>query len=258
MFLSKRPTFWTGKMTYLKRFVLITLLVIVLLTGGFVAWALNAAQPGPAALAALVSDEQIEVTQTSSYITFHPSNIQPSTALIFYPGGRVDYRAYAPALRRIAEQGYLVVLVPVRLNLAFFDIEAGAPALTDFPEIKTWAVGGHSLGGAAASLFVPNHPEISAIIFWASYPANDGLKNSGVQALSIYASLDGLAAIADIDASKANLPADAVFVPIEGGNHAQFGDYGEQSGDNPATISPEEQWGQISSATVAFLQSLAP
>lgn len=245
-------------MTYLKRFLLITLLALVLLTGGFVVWALNAAQPGPAALAALVSDDSVTVTQTSSYITFQPSNLQPSTALIFYPGGRVDYRAYAPALRRIAEQGYLVVLVPVRLNLAFFDIEAGAPALTDFPEIKTWAAGGHSLGGVAASLFAANHPEIKGIVYWASYPANDGLKNSGVQALSIYASLDGLASIADIEASKANLPANAVFVPIEDGNHAQFGDYGPQSGDLAATISPEEQWQQIARATIDFLQSLTP
>jgi hypothetical protein len=29
-------------------------------------------------------------------------------------------------------------------------------------------------------------------------------------------------------------------VSIEGGNHAQFGWYGPQEGDNPATISREE------------------
>jgi pimeloyl-ACP methyl ester carboxylesterase len=245
-------------MTYIKRFLLITLAITLILASGFVAWAMNAAQPGQAGLSALISDEQVLVTQSAAYIVFQPADQQPSTGLIFYPGGRVDYRAYAPALRQIAAEGYLVVLVPVRLNLAFFDIEAGAPALKDFPQITTWAVSGHSLGGAAASLFVTNHPEISAIIFWASYPANDSLKDTDIKALSIYASLDGLASLDDIDASKANLPADAVFVPIEGGNHAQFGDYGQQSGDLPATISPEEQWGQVARATSDFLQLLAP
>jgi triacylglycerol esterase/lipase EstA (alpha/beta hydrolase family) len=245
-------------MKYLQRFLLIIFLIILLLTGGFVIWASFPAQPGPAALAALISDDSITVTETSSYITFQPTAIQPSTALIFYPGARVDYRAYAPAMRQIAVQGYLVVLVPVSLNMALFDIEAGAPALNDFSQITTWAVGGHSLGGSAASLFVQNHPEISAVIYWAAYPTDENLKNTDIKALSVYASLDGLATIADIEASKARLPANAIFMPIEGGNHAQFGDYGQQSGDNPASISPEEQWEQISRSTVAFLQSLTP
>jgi hypothetical protein len=43
---------------------------------------------------------------------------------------------------------------------------------------------------------------------------------------------------------------------IEGGNHAQFGSYGPQEGDKPATISPEEQWEQVAAATVEFLKGL--
>jgi pimeloyl-ACP methyl ester carboxylesterase len=245
-------------MTHLKRFLLITLSVTLLLAGGFVFWASNAAQPGPAALAALVSDARITVTQTDDYILFRPAAIQPSTGLIFYPGGRVDYRAYAPALRQIAEQGYLVVLVPVRLNLAFFDLEAGAPALTDFPTIKTWAISGHSLGGVAASIFAGNHPEIKGIVYWASYPANDSLKESGLKTLSLYGTRDGLTKPETIQQNKSLRPIDSLLIPIEGGNHAQFGDYGLQSGDLPATISPEEQWQQISRATADFLQSLMP
>jgi len=245
-------------MQYLKRFLLIVFVIVFLLSAGFVVWALNAASPGQAALAALVSDGQVTVTQTADYIAFQPSAMQPSTGLIFYPGGRVDYRAYAPVLHQIAAQGYLVILVPVNLNLAFFDIEAGAPALRDFPEIQTWAVSGHSLGGVAASIFAANHPEIRGIAYWASYPADDTLKNSDLQTLSIYGTLDGLATSETVEKNKALMPADAIFVPIEGGNHAQFGDYGEQSGDNPASISAEEQWGQIVRATSDFLQSLAP
>jgi hypothetical protein len=36
-------------------------------------------------------------------------------------------------------------------------------------------------------------------------------------------------------------PADATFLAIAGGNHAQFGVYGPQEDDKPATISSAEQ-----------------
>jgi len=45
-------------------------------------------------------------------------------------------------------------------------------------------------------------------------------------------------------------------VAIEGGNHAQFGWYGPQAGDNPATISREAQQEQIIEATVELLALL--
>jgi pimeloyl-ACP methyl ester carboxylesterase len=257
-------------MKYLKRFLLVLLLVSLLLLGGFVFWASMSAQPGQAALKALVSDETVTVTQSDSYIVFQPAThsadlsvqagqaAQPAIGLIFYPGGRVDYRAYAPALRQIAAQGCLVVLVPVRLNLAFFDIDAGLSALRDFPQITTWAAGGHSLGGVAASIFAQNHPEVRGVVFWASYPADERFRATGLPALSVYGTLDGLAGPDRIDQSRALLPETARFVRIEGGNHAQFGDYGSQPGDLPATISPEEQWTQIARATAEFLQSLTP
>ena len=43
-------------------------------------------------------------------------------------------------------------------------------------------------------------------------------------------------------------------VIIEGGNHAQFGDYGEQKGDGEATISAEEQWGESVTAIMNFME----
>jgi hypothetical protein len=58
------------------------------------------------------------------------------------------------------------------------------------------------------------------------------------------------------DASRALLPADTTWVVIEGGNHAQFGDYGSQPGDNPATISAADQQTQVVMATVVFLDTL--
>jgi dienelactone hydrolase len=231
--------------------------VILLGAGGFVFWAETPSQPRQAALEALKSDDKVIVTDAGKYIVFEPASGSAVTGFIFYPGGHVEYRAYAPILHQIAAQGIFVVLVPVKLNLAFFDIEAGAPALMDFPQIKAWATGGHSLGGVASALFVQNHPEIRAVVFWASYPADDKLKNSGIKMLSIYGTQDGgLDDGAKIEQYKAFEPTDTVFVVIEGGNHGQFGDYGTQPGDKLATISPQEQWRQVAIATVQFLQAL--
>ncbi|GAB4492282.1 MAG: alpha/beta hydrolase [Anaerolineales bacterium] len=242
---------------FLKLTALTLLVLLVLAAGGFLIWAATPSQAQSAALTALQSDEAVTVSDNGRYITFQPAAGQPTTGFIFYPGGHVDYRAYAPILHKIAAEGILVALVPVKLNLAFFDIEAGAPVLTDFPQIQVWATGGHSLGGVASALFAKNHPQIRGLIFWASYPADDSLKNAPIKMLSIYGTQDGgLDNGAQIEKYKAFQPADTIFVVIEGGNHGQFGDYGPQPGDKPATISPESQWQQTAQATVKFLQSL--
>jgi len=52
------------------------------------------------------------------------------------------------------------------------------------------------------------------------------------------------------------LPPTTVYVEISGGNHAQFGYYGDQSGDNPATITREAQQSETLNATVELLQKL--
>lgn len=240
-----------------KIFVRVSLGVIALLLvaiTGFIIWAQTPYQPGQQALAALQSGSLVEVIDHGEYIAFAPAGRIPTTAFLFYPGGRVDYRAYAPILRGIAAEGYLVILLQVNLNLAFFDIEAGAPVLQAYPGIEHWITGGHSLGGVAAAYFAAGHPEIEGIVFWASYPADDRLLNTDIRMLSIYGSEDGtLNNGAEIEQYKANQPADTEFVVIQGGNHAQFGDYGAQEGDNPATIPAESQWQQTVEATAGFL-----
>lgn len=241
-------------MKIFKRILLGLLVVATLLVFGFVLWADTPLGPAPEALSALESDSQVIVT-IDDFITFQPVSSNLETGFIFYPGGRVDYRSYAAPLHEIAAQGYLVVLVPVRLNLAFFEINAAQPVFEKYPQIQHWAVGGHSLGGVASALFAKDHPEVDGLIFWASYPADDSLKNSKLKMLSIYGTND-MAGVAKFEETKTLLKADAQYIIIEGGNHAQFGDYGLQPGDNVATISRIEQQRQTVEATVNFLGEL--
>jgi hypothetical protein len=242
-------------MKIFKRILLGLLIVLAVLVIGFVIWSLNPLQPTADALAALESDSKVTVTQTGDYVSFMPTGTTPTKAFAFYPGGHVDYRAYAAPLHKLAEQGYLAILLPVRLNLAFFDINAADRAIPDFPQIQNWAVGGHSLGGVAASMYAAKHDNLDGVVYWASYPADDSLINSEMAFTSIYGTLD-MGGVDAFQSSASILPSDTEFVVIEGGNHSQFGNYGLQPGDNPATIPWQEQQAQAVAATARLLDSL--
>jgi pimeloyl-ACP methyl ester carboxylesterase len=149
------------------------------------------------------------VTQADGLIVFEPAGSPASTGFIFYPGGGVDYRAYAPALRLVAAQGYRVALARMPLNLAFFDANAADGVIAQYPEIQCWAVGGHSLGGVAAASYASRSDKIHGLVLWASYPGDGALASSDLNVLSIYASLDGLSTPQQIEASRSQLPPEA-------------------------------------------------
>jgi pimeloyl-ACP methyl ester carboxylesterase len=232
-------------------------LILVLVTTGFVVWGETPAQPMTEALAALQSDAQVTIT-SGRWLAFTPVASEPTTGFIIYPGGRVDYRAYAPAAHQIAAQGYLVVIVQMPLNLAVFGVNAAQDVQAAYPQIRHWAIGGHSLGGAMAAAFASTHPgAVQGLALWAAYPASSNdLSRSGLRVVSIFGSQDGLATGEKIDASRPLLPANTTWVKISGGDHAQFGWYGDQAGDNPASISRSDQQAQIINATLSFLEGL--
>ncbi|HKJ39322.1 MAG TPA: alpha/beta hydrolase [Anaerolineales bacterium] len=234
----------------------IVLVVLLVGVGLFTLWAQNPYSASEIALQALESDDLVLVNEESGLITFEPVNAQSDIGFIFYPGGRVDYRAYAPVLHKIAAHGYFVALVSVPLNMAIFNTNAADSVMELFPNIQQWVVGGHSLGGVTASSYASeNLVQIDGLVFWASYPADDSLKDTNIKALTIYGTND-MEGDKQINISKSRLPDSALFITIDGGNHAQFGSYGPQPGDRPATITDEEQWAQAAELTVQFLESL--
>lgn len=237
-------------------FALLTLLLVA--TFGFVLWANQALPPMAEALAALQSDAQVEVRSTEGRLEFFPRNATAELGLIFYPGGRVDFRAYAPLAKAIAAQGYPVFLIKMPLNLAFFNPNAAEAVIAQHPEIRCWVIGGHSLGGAMAANFAKKHPrQVDGLVLWAAYPASsDDLSDSNLAVLSVFADQDTLATLEKIQASQALLPPSTQWVRIQGGNHARFGWYGDQPGDGVATIGREAQQEQILAATIQFLESV--
>ena len=192
-------------------------------------------------------------------LLFEPTGAQNGIGFILYPGARVDQRAYAPLARGIAVRGNVVVIVPMLLNLAILSPDRAQDVIDSYHGIRTWAVGGHSLGGSMAAHFARLHiKEIKGLVLWASYPAStDDLSTAALPVLSVSASRDGLATPAKIAAARPLLPPATMYLPIEGGNHAQFGSYGTQISDHAASISAAEQWRLVIQATANFLAQVA-
>lgn len=211
----------------------------------------------PQAAEALRSTEEVEFSDSAGWLSFYPRAERPRIGLIFYPGGRVPASAYAPAAQAIAAQGYAVFIPPMPFNLAFLDIDRGLAIQQAHSEITTWAIGGHSLGGAMAAEFVARHPgAVRGLVLWASYSAAD-LSAQNLNVVSIYGSLETSRESFISAEARARLPANAVFVEINGGNHEQFGYYTGQLNDPAAYISRDDQQSQAVMATLGLLQSLA-
>lgn len=223
---------------------------------GFVWWASSTPEVGSRVDAALRSDGRVEVSEDDGY-TFRPVD-GADVGLVLYPGARVAPASYAVSARAIAEEGFLVVVPELTLNLAVLDPSAADDVIADHTEVDRWVVGGHSLGGAMAAGYVEGRPErVVGLLLWAAYPAGSvDLSSADLLVASISGSLDGLTTPADVADSRSRLPDDTDFVVIEGGNHAQFGDYGAQAGDNHATIGVDEQQAQIVEASVRLLRSV--
>lgn len=224
-----------------RRILLISTIVIIAAVLGFTVWAYTPLGPSQKAVDSLLDSETVSITQGKNII-FHPSEPM-DTGIIIYQGGRVDPRSYSVLAHGLAEKGYTVFIPKMPFNLAVIDKNAALRIINENPEIDKWVLVGHSLGGAMAASLVYDEPdEFQGLVLLAAYPpANNDLSSSEIKVTTIYGSNDQVASPTEIEESFNRLPPDSRKVLIEGGNHAQFGDYGKQDGDGTATISPEEQ-----------------
>ena len=127
------------------KMLIIVLLVPLVIFTGLIVWAETPPSPMQQAINALQSDSNVTVIN-GQWLTFKPTASNYTTGMIIYPGGRVDYRSYAPLAHAIANEGFLTIIVPMPLNLAVFGANAANDVIKSYPEITSWAIGGHSLG----------------------------------------------------------------------------------------------------------------
>ncbi len=173
-----------------------------------------------------------------------------STALIFYPGAKVEYTAYTPIMLRLAAAGVDCFLLEMPYNLAIFGIQAADSVLTAY-EYSAWYIGGHSMGGAMAAVYASSHQsELAGLILLAAYPTSS---LGELPVLSIYGTYDTVVNAEKL-ASVGEYTTSLTEIEIVGGNHAWFGSYGEQTGDGTATITHDDQWEQTVTAILAFIE----
>ena len=216
------------------------LLLLVILAGAFFWYVSDYYRAEDVALEVLAQDTGISVQDN---LTILSPSYSTDTAIIFYPGAKVEAEAYLPLLDQIRQTGVTCILVHMPFHMAIFDPNAAENVMAQFPQIQHWYMAGHSMGGAMASQFASKHPdEVDGLILLGAYIYGD---YPDEKALTVYGSLN--------QSVEDHIDYTENIVEIEGGNHAQFGNYGPQKGDLPATISAEEQQAQAVTAIEAFL-----
>ena len=199
------------------------LAILVLTAGGFFWYLSDYYRAEGVALEVLATEDHLEVRDDLTILSLsYPTD----TATIFYPGAKVEGAAYLSLLDRLRQTGLTCILAEMPFHLAIFDVNAAEDVMAQFPDIRHWYLAGHPDG----LILLGTYP-------YGDYPVED--------TLTVYGSLN--------QSVEDKIDYTENVVKIEGGNHAQFGNYGPQKGDLPAAISAEEQQAQTVAAITDFI-----
>ncbi len=224
-----------------KKILLTILVIIVILLLAMLVYLERYYHADDSAKEALQSDAQVNVTQIpEGYLFDGPGE---DTAIVFYPGGKVEEESYAPLMHQLAGGGRDVFLLKLPFRLAVFDIDAADDVFSNY-DYENWILAGHSLGGVAASAYASEHgDEVDGLVLLASYPTEEIPEQ--VRMLTIYGSEDQVLNMKSYEESRNLWSAQTEEAVIKGGNHAQYGNYGTQKGDGKALISADEQQEEV-------------
>lgn len=223
------------------KIILLSFLAFLLVsTTSFLVYVSDYYRADETALKVMNDDEKIKVVDNLTIIS--PSK-PTDTGLIFYPGAKVEHTAYLPILEKLKQNGISCVLVKMPFNMAIFDLNAADDVFGLLPDIKNWYIGGHSMGGAMASSYASkNSKKVKGLILLGAYVYGDYPPE---KSLTVYGTFNS-------DLEK-NIDYTENIIVIDGGNHAQFGNYGKQKGDPQATIGNEEQQNITVDAILDFI-----
>ena len=229
-----------------KRYIKLIIILIIML--GFGIYVSDYSHSDSTALSYINGSENVSVTHASNGLFIDGKG--NDTALIFYPGAKVEYSAYLPLMNQIAAQGVDVYLVQMPFNLAFFG-QNSADDIIKNSNYSHYIMSGHSLGGVAASGYASKH-DVDGLVLLAAYPSEEIDKPT----LSIYGSEDKVLNLKSYNDAKPLIKANFTEHIINGGNHAQFGNYGLQKGDGNAGINSTLQQNETASEIINFINKL--
>lgn len=230
-----------------KRYIIIIAAIIIIAVASFIYFN-DYYHADSTALEYVNGSENVSVIKTANGVLLDGQG--NDSALIFYPGAKVEYTSYLPLMNEIANGGVDAYIVEMPLNIAFFGANSADDIIKD-GNYSHYFMSGHSLGGVVASGYAEDH-NISGLILLAAYPTDE----IDIPTLSIYGSNDTVLKLDDYNKAKPLIKGNFTEFVIEGGNHAQFGNYGNQSGDGMASINSTLQQKETADEIVSFIRNL--
>lgn len=240
-----------------ERLAVWALAAILVAASAFIGYAGTPYTAPPDQLAAAESTAGVTITagRPADGYTLAPSGTESTTALVFYPGGRVHPSAYVPVLAPVVARTQVTVFVPKPpFNLAVFDPGQAGPIIGSNPDIDLWYVGGHSLGGAMACRFADQRADrLAGLVLIGSYCDRD-ISDTPLSVLTIRGTRDTVLNREAYARNLDHLPEQTTTeVVVSGMNHTQAGAYHGQPGDSSATISDERAHAELRAALAEFL-----
>lgn len=196
----------------------------------------------------LRSTSTLSVVDDPTHLAFIPNSATNKPALLFICGSGVSAQAYVPLLHPLAAEGHPVFIIKLPLRFAPLPshkqaaVDRAREVMAAHPEIPTWVISGHSLGGALACRTAASAPQAFAalVLVGTTHPKHD-MASLPLPVTKIYASNDRVAPVNRVMANKKFLPPGTQYIELKGGNHSQFGHYGHQLLDGKATLTRETQ-----------------
>jgi len=243
---------------YMKTIIISALIFLIILAGValFFVYMFFTKKPESSVNNYLKSSDEVLVSyDKTGNIIFLPKEAK-NIAILFYPENLVEAEAYAPLCFKLANEGYGVVLIKPFLNISFFSNINAFKRLKSEKGVIHWVVIGHGSGGKVSSFLARKFPQkIKGIVFLASYPIFD-ISNYDIKSLVIYAEFDTIVNYEQIMKHFDEFPKDCEFFKIAGGNHSQFGYFGEIFGDGESLITKEKQQEILIEKIKEFLDSI--
>ncbi|AZQ44463.1 alpha/beta fold hydrolase [Nonlabens ponticola] len=198
----------------------------------------------------------VSVTRSSNFDLFEPNENSKGT-IFFFPGALVDPAAYAPICRELSLNNYKTYLIHMPWRMASLGYQSILEDSLIVKEENNILIG-HSQGAKMAAQFTQEHPELinGLVLLGTTHPRDYALTANDVQVLKIYGGNDQVAPVDKVLLNKVNLPEHTIYEEIDGGNHSQFGHYGQQIGDGSASISREKQQEKTINHILQFLENL--
>lgn len=231
-----------------KKIIIVIVIILALIVGYGVYYISDYSHAEKTATDCINGSENVTVSKVSTGLFLDGKG--NDTALIFYPGAKVEYTSYLPMLLKLANEGVDCYLVEMPFNLAFLGSDSADSIMVN-SSYNHYFIAGHSLGGVAASSYINSTNKTDGLIMLAAYPTAEIHK----PVLSICGSQDKVLNLETYNKAKPLIKGNFTEFIIDGANHAQYAYYGDQSGDGKATISPESQQKQTVFEILNFINN---